>query len=258
MSKGKFKRQRQRALHQSEEVQRLNAAAAVTAKHQKKGADGTGSDAEQKDKRPMGFREFAKSKHFTDICLTIFTCALAGVAVFQAVITNNQLTVMRNDQRAWLEVKPQDGMVIHVVYGQLVKYPIQLANVGKTPARNIHMETFVEIPNASQEARLECVDMGGSCPHRGLRAGIIFPNTHLDFMAFRIEDNTQPLVVTQPEADAWENGRAYASVYGIVSYDDIFNHHHWTKFCYWTPPDNKGQIFQVKNCGEYNNVDNNN
>jgi hypothetical protein len=260
MSKNKNKRKETRAQEKARENAaraRLGEAKVANPVDKTDNTTTTQPDGKNKEKKPVAPSKVKERFLAGDRLLILFNGILAAVAVFQGFILNNQLGVMRNDERAWLEVKTQDGMVIHVITGQPINYPLKLSNVGKTPAKNIVWSIFVEVQDSNYEVRLDCVDRVGKniCNQNRVSSGGIFPNTHWDYTSFRVANDFSPNVATQSEVDAWENGRAYAAVYGIVNYDDIFGTHHWTKFCIWTPPDNKGKYFQTTKCSQYSDVD---
>jgi hypothetical protein len=60
----------------------------------------------KKDTQRMAhpFLEWIKGT-FTDWSIAIFTVVLGCVAIYQYNAMNGQLSVMRNDQRAWLKVR---------------------------------------------------------------------------------------------------------------------------------------------------------
>ena len=43
-------------------------------------------------------------------------------------------------------------------------------------------------------------------------------------------------------------GKAYLAIYGIITYDDVFGAHHWTKFCTW--PATNG-VFHTYECTQF-------
>jgi uncharacterized repeat protein (TIGR01451 family) len=208
------------------------------------------------------FKDWAKhASSFTDWCIAAFTLALAVTGIYQYVVINRQLDAMRKDQRAWLEFqttpdKPgMDLANITITSGQPVTYPVRVVNIGKTPARNIIMKIYVDIVDASREPPLDRAENGGSSyPHGLLTAGIIFPNADFKQPVARPAKDGSLLLATESEVSAIKDARAYLAVYGVITYDDVFNAHHWTKFCSWQ---SAGGTFHTYQCTQYNNVDNN-
>lgn len=197
---------------------------------------------------------------FTNVMLTAFTGILSIIAVFQYLVTGGQLEVMQQDERAWLrfdaysDAPGTDRVSTSITTGQPVTYPMKVANVGKTPARNMDMKIFVDIGDALQEPPLDHVDGGTISPHGHATAGIIFPNSEFKQSVVRLGDDGSPLVATDKEVVAIRDGKAYLAVYGVVTYDDVFNTHHWTKFCSWIAGNGK---FEARQCTQYNSVDSN-
>ncbi len=263
MSKNKHKRKQQRAEQKAPE----RAARAMLMREKKmtdnkveataKTTDKTTHDA--KASRWKSFKEYvARNSSFTDWCIAAFTFALASAATYQFVITNSQLSVMRNDERAWLIVgaKPDtqgsDTTAIQFIAGQPVNYPLEVKNVGKTPASNVEMKVFVDILNASTEVPLDHVEDGNAYPYGSITSGIIFPNGDFKQLIMRPAKDGTALVATSEEVNGITNGTVYLAVYGVITYDDVFHVHHWTRFCNWIS--DKG-TFATRGCTQYNTVD---
>jgi hypothetical protein len=188
------------------------------------------------------------------------TKSVADQALSQAAIATGQLQVMQTDERAWLEFRiPQSQAAgdagLPMASGQPLDLPIQVMNSGKTVARNVVIDVFVEILDASQEASLENVYELANHKHERGVTGTIFPNADYKLQVTRRWDKGGIGPVTVPELTSLHEGRSYISTYGIITYDDVFNKHHWTKFCMWghTP---KG-AFNAKTCTAFNSVGDN-
>jgi uncharacterized repeat protein (TIGR01451 family) len=199
----------------------------------------------------------------TDWCIAVFTLVLAGASIYQFVVIGRQLDVMRKDQRAWLKVGAQPDTFgaetahWNITTGQPVTYPLQVINVGKTPARNVVMNIFMDIVDSSQEPPLDRVEgakAGSPYPFARITAGIVFPNSNFKQLVVRPMKGDGPLVATDSEVSAIRDGKAYLAVYGIITYDDVFKTHHWTRFCEW---DGLNGTFHTERCTKYNNVDDN-
>jgi hypothetical protein len=134
-------------------------------------------------------------------------------------------------------------------------YPLQVRNMGKTSAKNIDMSIFVDILGALQEVPLGRISNPTDDPHGHISAGIVFPNEDFKHVVTRPGKDGQPLPLTDLEATAMNNGKAYLAIYGIVTYDDVFKVHHFTKFC-----DYRGTVgastLKVQSCVAYNDADN--
>ena len=195
------------------------------------------TDSERQDEKenPMGFGEAVKRSSFTDWCLSAFTLALAVVAIYQFVVTNSQLDVMRNDERAWLKLEGQPGEVKYTS-GQPVSYPIQITNIGKTAAIDVEIKIFTNILDASEPVPLERVTgakVNSPYPFNDFTTGVIFPDSTIKQTAVRPEKGGGYDVGTAQEMTALQGGKSYLSIYGIVTYADVFKVHHWVRFCEW-------------------------
>jgi hypothetical protein len=183
----------------------------------------------------------------------------------QLEIMNGQLGVMQNDERAWIAVrknppKGEEILAIDLIEGQPVVVPMKYINVGKTPALHPQMHIFAEVVDADKEAHFKCMDAEENCP--GLKgnisiAGIVFPNGDMPVIVSRQSPTTNA------EVSAWNNDRNYVAVYGIIRYDDIFRHQHWTKFCFYLGNDRislpmssiDSIAFNTAGCTMYNSSD---
>jgi hypothetical protein len=185
----------------------------------------------------------------------------ADAATSAANTATAALRLGQLDQRAWLKVegeptkegkKPDAQLIV----GQPVLYPLQVRNMGKTSAKNIDMSIFVDILDALQEVPLGRISNPTDDPHGHISAGIVFPNEDFKHVVTRPGKDGQPLPLTDLEATAMNNGKAYLAIYGIVTYDDVFKVHHFTKFC-----DYRGTVgastLKVQSCVAYNDADNN-
>jgi hypothetical protein len=224
---------------------------------------------DNKQEDPMGFREFFKQPYVTNWLLALFTLALTITAIYQYRITANQLDVMRNDERAWVEFrslfkKADDGTpIFQVAARETVNYPAQVINTGKTPAKNIVASIFVEIVNASEGPHLSYIDDLPTHSHARVTSGILFPNTDSKWTIVRV-DNGIPSPATVNEVIALQSNTAFVVAYGIITYDDVFNEHHWTRFCHWAseptgnykePVGSPTGNYNAEGCTEFNSVD---
>jgi hypothetical protein len=262
MSKGKYKRKHRRAQQKAQEIgpsivfmkqeERAQEHASVETNHRA----GTA-----KEDSPMLFIRvwgwIRRNSSFTDWCIAAFTLVLAFVAIYQYNVMNGQLGVMRNDERAWLQVKVRGNsekdraageIPFNIVSGQQISIPLDLSNIGKTPAKEIVINVFAEVPASFQGVRLECVDGPLRCPYNQTSMGIMFPSDHTDVHAVRMGPGDQS--ATDIEAKYWTEGKVYAAAYGIVTYEDVFNVHHWTKFCFFRGAE--GGAYNAQECTSYN------
>jgi hypothetical protein len=259
MTKGKYKAKRERARQrakQKAEQPKLSVPAAIGTQKIEP-ANNPEADTHKKNERTMPPGEIAKRSTITEKLLVVFTCALAVLGYFQWRTSDSQLNVMRNDERAWIEVLPKgddkEALNISFTVGQPVGFPVTIKNTGKTPAKNVTIRLFVEIVDASQSPPLDWVSDHTHHPHNQITTGIFFPGAHIDQVMVRTRGKvTDPLVATQTEIDSILASKSYVSAFGIVTYDDIFGYPHWLKFCSWISE--KGD-FMTEKCTAYNSVD---
>src|SRR6266849_5059999 len=158
MSKGKYKRKRERTKEragQEAEQIRLANNKVVSAEDKTDSSKTTLSDRHEKEGKYMGSREVPKKGEAANWFLVAFTGALTGVAIFQWYVTNKQLEVMRNDERAWVKLEVDK---VNMTIGQPLSGPFHVVNVGKTPAKDINVRVFVDIIEASEAPQVEQVE----------------------------------------------------------------------------------------------------
>jgi hypothetical protein len=200
-----------------------------------------------------------RGSSFTDWCIAAFTLVLTVTGLYQYVVINRQLDAMRKDQRAWVEFqalpdKPGSEISsVHVDAGKPMTYPLGIKNTGKTPARNMVAKVYLDIIDAGQEPPLDRVEKDAY--QRGIiTAGILFPDGDVKQPIIRPTPDGKPRFTTDNEVNAMRDGKAYIAIYGIITYDDMFGVHHWTKFCKWQAADG---TFHAAQCTAFNNVDTN-
>jgi hypothetical protein len=251
MSKGKYKRKRERTqkrARQKSTEPNPTLGEAAKAEHQRNATNAGDSTGDKKEKVSMSLPETLKRSSFSDWCLVAFTCALAVLGYFQYKTMTSQLDVMRNDERAWIEIKPTSKDQPQFIAGEKFVHSLTLSNIGKTPARNIRMKVFMDFVPSDQEVNLKCVEEG--CPGNEVFYGIFFP-TNTTFFPMERGNGA-----TVEEATAWNNGSAYFAVFGILTYTDVFNTPHWSKFCAWYHGQD-GFHYAATSCTAYNSVDDN-
>jgi hypothetical protein len=176
---------------------------------------------------------------------------------------------MRQDQRPWVAlsfnwptVKGANGepvgSLVRVTENQPLAVPIRVINTGRTAARNVIARIYVEVVNTSESPKL---DSAVETSAWGFTAGIFSPNAPSESLAYRqLPDKTGLEAMsnlTPAENQELSSGRAYLAMYGKITYRDIFNIPHWTKFCVWTPLNPAPRYYTSKKCSDYNGVDNN-
>lgn len=260
---GQIHRKRQRTEEKAEQQAdsvRLADAEVVSNDHQTKRTKVSHPNGNEQEKGNMVPREIPKGNTLTNWLLVIFTGLLTSVAGFQWFVTYRQLAVMRNDQRAWVQVQqlPVDekNPKVDIAAGKLIQVPVKITNTGKTPARNVELRLAVEVVPASDAPDFHCVERS-SCPDDINLWGILFPSETDAMFGRRWTWKGLAPVATDTDASAWQQEKVYLAIYGMVVYDDVYKVHHWTRFCYWQnyPDNGEHTHFHAKDCTEYNSVD---
>jgi hypothetical protein len=258
MSKVKNKRKRQHARQQAQQERTLpnipDNKENETQNHRGAADDGDYQRANKKE-QPMRLCERLTRGYVTNWLLVIFTAALAATAVYQFLILRGQLDVMRKDQRAWINIPPPKTEPL--ITDDLHIRWITLINTGKTPARHIAGNLFVEIiPNGGEP------HFRGEFPHTTFTVGSILPNypipAPITRTRFGIGSNEQmeEYPITPEEKRELEQGEAWLTEHGMIEYMDIFKVQHWVKFCFWHNF-KVGAGYSARSCSNYNDVDEN-
>jgi len=168
---------------------------------------------------------------------------------------------MHIDQRAWI------GIIVGrsaMVDGQPLVMPIQITNTGKTPAFNMHGKIVINLLSENEEPDFSYVH--GHPSYEVAPGGqTLLPNLpqNLQFPALPKYDTApdKPLnhvIVNDSVRRAANSGQSYIVVHGEIFYDDVFEIHHWIKFCDYAHNIVGFREHSVANtCGPYNDVDRN-
>ena len=138
--------------------------------------------------------------------------------------------ISRRDQRAWMgfSLGPE---AIQLGIGQTFSVPTILINSGKTPARDVRGKIVVGVFDRGQPIDFS---YGSGQAHYDIAAGTVFPSGYFSesFMAIRHgESKPEPILITQPMRTAIESNEKFVAVHGTITYTDIFNVNHWTRYC---------------------------
>jgi hypothetical protein len=161
------------------------------------------------------------------------------------------------EERPWLKLSPfktrnqmgAEASPIIASTGTPVAVPVQIENIGKTVARNVEINTFVQILNGSEEPSLDWVNSKTNHPHQHDYTGMFFPaDPHVAWVQ-RIGDGDKPQLTTKEESDGLDNKSKYIVVFGIANYD-VSNVRHWYKFCF--PIRYDGPAYKYGTCITFN------
>jgi hypothetical protein len=195
--------------------------------------DRTENDMEEITNNSKGFIELLKDKVFDTAAAAVFISVLALVAYFwQACIMR---TAMRVDQRAWISLSKISNSG-KFASGESFAVGAAYKNIGKTPAKNVYASVTIEPRVQGEEPRFErdtsnAVSIGTMVPNSDYYGSVILTTCHLEGgNGERGPDFTCPL--TDEEFRDVQNGSQTVYIHGRVSYEDVFDHPHWFRFCY--------------------------
>lgn len=155
------------------------------------------------------------------------------------------------DQRAWVSVL---GTPDFPLEGVFIPASIQIADIGKTPARKIYIDAFASVLKKGEEPSF---DFSKGHPHNRIYAATIFPNGppfKLTIPVVRYGPQAAEAVIPSPELrQAIANGESFIVFYGKITYVDIFGRSHWTSFCTGLG----SAMGDLKACISYNDVGDN-
>jgi hypothetical protein len=155
----------------------------------------------------------------------------ATIALFQLCAT---LNILHADQRAW--VIPKTG-AIQLVPNQPISWPMQFGVSGKTPAKMIDGVFKMEVVNANDTPSFE-YPPAGNAARIGAKAQVMFPNFYTPpGMTASIKNQTngansfEDQIYTETLRSKYRSREIVFVLYGLITYDDIYNVTHTLKFC---------------------------
>ena len=182
--------------------------------------------------------------------LWIEAAALGAVIVY-AWLTYGQWSQMKQSskfsERAWGEITSMGIENIKLSDIMTVAYPEQITNAGNSPAKEIRIESVIEIVDRNKPPSFTY-----PLPHSEVMTSILFPKEKYDFAVIMRRPNNTEAVLTDEERQRLSGGLAYIAVYGTVTYRDGFGPH-WTHYCWWTSYG--GTAFSANQCVQYNDTD---
>jgi|GEM_PF-3941218 len=163
----------------------------------------------------------------------------ADAAQSAAKTAKETLDSTREDRRAWVGpvevILPDFGRTANDHFGVWIK------NSGRTPARKVVTKISTQfIPSDA--------DLTPVYKNVGLTesVSVIQPE-----MRIAIKSLAYPAVINRPEMKELRSGKKTLYMYGLITYEDVFHHPHWTKFCVYLSPDLAG----FGACNKYNDTD---
>lgn len=207
---------------------------------------------------------YRSTKWWKGVKESIEAAALISAIVYAGITYRQWRDAARNfrtDERAWIKIRfPVDasGNAIYpeLAQGKPIAIVFSLSNTGKTPSKPVRVEASAVILNADVPVPIEQLDDPNQVFGADTQFGGLFPNDNTAPSVVYRQNRGQALPMTQLEIDTLRRGDQYVAVYGIIRYDDVFGHSHWTKFCNWY---SWGiQKYNAWTCSQINGVDDNN
>ncbi len=190
-------------------------------------------------------RNVRTAKMWIEMAALVGAFVYAGIAYVQ---WQAQLHALKVDQRAWVgfgEIKNNWTLEPN----QLFSVTLPLENVGKTPAKSVSAgfkPTFFPKGKIPSNDELD----GLVNPLMGPPASLMLPGQQHDFRPPGI--NATP--ISAEYVQKVESGDLVIYVIAKVTYIDIFDVQHWTRYCWASDPDRLERI-RFKSCKQYNEID---
>ena len=191
----------------------------------------------------------------------LWTKITAFLVLVTAAIYFSQLLAMRETmrvgERAWIFINIAKPMQLE--NNRPMMATMQLVNDGKTPAKHLAAEFYVQFVPNGQSPKFEFSE---KIPHHTLSAGVMFPKQMFDTYPTRLRwkgdsrTATEDDPLTESEYEQIRSGKAYAVTYGQVRFADAFGIDHWFNVCNWySNPANPSIGFTAETCTAYNDID---
>jgi hypothetical protein len=175
----------------------------------------------------------------------------AGIALRQ---WNDAQSNFKMDQRAWLHVLRKNDPMFSTDAPVFIQ--LQPAASGKTIAKNV--EGTISLTSIGKG---ESLDLSLNEFSRKFKIPILVPELPLPpqpvFLNYR---GIELARINEPTYNEFKTGNRIAILYGRVTYQDVFDIHHFTQFCetfHGTPPDLPLPDFNPAQmaCTQYNAID---
>lgn len=192
--------------------------------------------------------------------------AIFGIpfAIAYAIVTYLQWRDLRSnfrtDQRAWLTRRVDRSPPVFLELGKRISLDVVIANIGKTPARNLNGSVVLDLLDSDQNPSF---DYSGDRPRVYFTNQLIVPgdSTHVGAHVIKRSSIGSPGgdVLTDNDVKQFSKGALHAVIHGKIYFDDIFSHQHWYSFCeYLEGGGRPAPATGDKICSEQNGTDNDN
>ena len=167
--------------------------------------------------------------------IAVFTVILAWIGALQWQIFSKQLKAMRLGERVWLSLRQE---AVNIRVGSKFGIPLSVANIAKTPAKNIHGWVFVRLVKKDEDVDFN--NPSDDVPplkngYTRFNQGVMFPNDPQTFKEAYLTVVNQPghppetVTWTQEMQGQWAQGDIYILCRARFTYDDAIGMHHWTQ-----------------------------
>lgn len=159
------------------------------------------------------------------------------------------IDALEQDQRAWVgpifALPPQftDGSRrVYIKAGEKLAFGFDLANTGKTPAQNLTAVISAHLYRSDEKFVPDYRFHHGKPAKTGTITEL-FPGVRMEVLT---DASGSP--ATQGQVDSIMDGKSIFYVYGKITYKDVFEKQHETKFCSFVEQD----LLALVNCDTYN------
>jgi hypothetical protein len=132
------------------------------------------------------------------------------------------------EHRAWL-LLDTDYSDTFAASDKVIKIPIRLTNIGKSPAE--HIEGTVEIDEVPRD-KIASYDFAPGKSRNEMNAALIYPGFPHTTEAYEWASKDNPVKVDSLKHALFAKGDIVFVIQGRVSYDDVFHIRHWFEFCH--------------------------
>jgi hypothetical protein len=242
--RGKHKKQKHREAHHAD------AAPTLPAEPQPLAAEQTAKPKNQSGKDSQTSKAGVQS--ITGLILAALVALIYMGQLFY-MRQSVQLTskTLRMDQRAWMTSKV--GQFSEIKENSELPVQMIFTNTGKTPAKHIAISILIQKRKRDEEPSL---NFDANTPKEW--TGLMFPNVPQPFTFYLMEEGslTKRVTLSREMRDEIADGRSYLMISGEITYSDMFDVPHWTKFCSFTKLASPNTRV-VDRCTYYNDVDRN-
>ena len=153
----------------------------------------------------------------------------------------------RLEQRAWVGPTqfnwaeyPEGDKKVHIKEGQQFMVGVTIVNSGKTPARKVKGAVRMERLSAGEKPYLAPSEAEKVLQETD---AVMLPN-----MILALNPHPFNSIPSKSDIDILTSGKYVIYILGLITYEDIFERPHFTKFCMYLTPDLTG----FKGCPNYN------